>query len=421
MISRILSVSIIIFCAFFPQTGYAQTANNNSVYLFYILSTNDTSLSVHNHFFGARMESSFSTSDYEKILNLSAQRVWRHANAGDSLRNYNLGIDMGPLYSTDQKIDNAQYLSLADLNKDATVFGSNSPELSSWHINGDRFRLKNNVVVSQNLWLGKDLRFVTSIDTVEGKPKKGKPPITLQNHYLEPSAMAISFVEKWSFDPSNGNFIKNVNMIGYLSLKIDPVDGEHIGYSPCIFLDNPNGIYNASVDVPLKKNVICDESVQLWDAILKYDSAYKYSPSETIDMMQGGFSGISSFERVKFISSLFYYAFQNPTKVFPVKNNVIDSSHAFQSAKEISKLFSIWDSTFQCEYPPQSGIFIKAPLLMQVSMSDIYAIRFYEDWFYDPKEMTIKKKVNGIGFVLLKVLDNGKTEFSDAGIYIKVH
>jgi len=43
------------------------------------------------------------------------------------------------------------------------------------------------------------------------------------------------------------------------------------------------------------------------------------TPEEAIERLQYGYNNIPSYERVKFLSALFYYAFQNPTKVFPEK------------------------------------------------------------------------------------------------------
>ncbi|HET6991192.1 MAG TPA: hypothetical protein VFJ43_07710, partial [Bacteroidia bacterium] len=405
---------------FISAGSFSQTISNNDVYLLYVLSSNDTSVAMKSDYYSAKFSSSFNASDYDKVLKLSSQRIWNHANAGDSLINYDLDM-MTSFFTPDRNIISTQYLSPANLNNEATVFGPTWPGDDFDKKNFDRFRLKNGVVSSEKLTLGKDLRFIISTDTISEVSKKGIATTKLQHNYLDPSKMAMSFVEKWSFDPVKGNFVKSVNMLGYLRLLTDPLNGDHIGYSQTIYLDNPNGMYNPKTDVLLIKNVVCDESLKMWEEEMAHDTSIKSSPEETIELMQYGNSEIPSFERVKFLSSLFYYAYHNPAKVFPVKNNVVDSMHAFQSANAITNIFSVWDSTFQVEYPPNSGKFVTAPLNTQILMRDIYAIRFYEDWYYDPKEMIIKKKVNGIGFILLNTDIAGKTSFKDAGIYVRVN
>jgi len=104
---------------------------------------------------------------------------------------------------------------------------------------------------------------------------------------LDPANLALGFEEKWSFDPVTGIFQKQVNNVGYLRLISDPTNGEKNRVLSLFVLDNLNGNYNSKVDLPLKKNVIVEESVQSTELRLRYDSFDRTStPEEAIERLQ---------------------------------------------------------------------------------------------------------------------------------------
>ena len=422
MISRNFFSALFLIAFFISNSAKAQTPTTDNVYLWSAINTPETT-AVATPYFSAKIRSPFTLDDYNKLMQLSAQRVWNHTKAGDSLVNIDWVFGFGPFFNQERSVISAENMTESDLKNDPTILAPLWPSndiIGSW----DRFHLKNGMAVGAKVSVGPDYRFVVRTDSESVVGKNGKKTLKVVKKYLDANKAEMMFMEKWSFDPMSGIFGKNVNAFGFLQLKQDPTTGEKIGYSPLIFLENTNGNYNPATDVLLKKNVICDESVESNEVNMESDSMWMNSkPNEVIENLEYGLANIPFSERAKFLSSIFYYVFHNPSKVFPSKNMAIDSLHPFHSALEIQNLFCSWDSSHQMEDPLNPGNIILAPIRLDVQLGNIYAIRFYEDWYYDPKEMTIKKHVNGIGFIIIQKnqMDFPVPLFRDAGIYVKLN
>jgi hypothetical protein len=99
----------------------------------------------------------------------------------------------------------------------------------------------------------------------------------------------------------------------------------------------------------------------------------------------------------------------------------VDSLHAFAKMEDIKKLFVVWDSTVEIEDANHPGTFAVAALETVTLFNNVYGLRFYEDWYYDPKDFVIKKVVKGIGLLMVKPDQFGVgAKIQDKEIYIKV-
>ncbi|HEU4719615.1 MAG TPA: hypothetical protein VFU15_17345, partial [Bacteroidia bacterium] len=124
-------------------------------------------------------------------------------------------------------------------------------------------------------------------------------------------------------------------------------------------------------------------------------------------------------DRYRFTEALMYYAFNHPGNVYHTRGDSVDFTRPFKSADDLNGQFVQWDSTVTIDDPNNPGSFITAPIKFEKTIADIYAIRFYEDWYYDPKTMMMTKIVHGVSLILITQDYNGNPLLRDAGIYIK--
>jgi hypothetical protein len=166
--------------------------------------------------------------------------------------------------------------------------------------------------------------------------------------------------------------------------------------------------------------VICDVALGWPEQMLINDTnAQRYSGIDAFNYLTIPDGSISYGDRSKFLAAIFNFALNNPKNVSSVFTGSPDTLHPFSSSSQISNLFI---KTETVSYPDvETNEIITATYSAPRSLGDIYAIRFYEDWYYDAKELTIKKVVRGIGFIMLNHTSWGAPLLQDAGIYIKMN
>lgn len=389
----------------------ALRAQTVTVYNRYFLYPED-SLSKSRVYFDGRTVPVFSTDDFKLQLDLAARRILAKTSKGDSV------CSVEYFASTNNLFDDGSLTNYADWTPDQFSQPANAAKpLTKWQ-RYDFFRKNGSGAKNTYLDLTADRRFIFGYDTIVAPGKKTKQKFSLKPDYVLPERVADYFSEAWNFDPVAGRFSKDLVYYGYFN-AIDR-DGKRIGYHPLICFEQAATVLGK--DVLLKKNVVCDVSVTSVETQLFNDTTYRV-PGDVVAELENRIYGFLPLaERNRFIGALLYYALHNPSKVFPVNDAKVDSLHPFKTVFDVENLFTRWDSTNIVDDPNNPGIYVMAPLKRETYTSDVYAIRFYEDWYYDAETFTLKKKVNGIGLLLNQPTDYPITlQLHDAGIYIKVN
>ncbi|MCX6311049.1 MAG: hypothetical protein NT084_05370 [Bacteroidetes bacterium] len=368
----------------------AQTNSTVTIGVEYKLAPGDSVTNNQNIFIG-RVLSGLNSNDMKLMMDYSGQRILNHVKMVDSIRNYSPFFDIGRIYSTSMTVTDIRNVS------PEYFFQANStialmPGLAGWgnRNSADYFHLKNGMAVSLGVSVFSDYSYCIGYDSIMEPSKKGKKnKFVARPIIVNPQESEMYFAESWSFDAVNGKFLKSTNYIGFMSPKILST-GEMLGYVPFLCIDNPG-------------------------------SANKYSYEDYKYVMEDPFGNVPSEDRTKFFAAILYFAIKNPQNVFPMKENEIDSLHPFKSLQSVYELFHSVDSTIQVEDPMNPGTFFLAPITFETPMSMIYGLRFYEDWYYDSKEMVMKKVVKGIGLLVEEYHWDGTSAIVDKGIYIKVN
>jgi hypothetical protein len=368
-------------------------------------------------FFVSRLDNGFSYFDKKALLELTAMRIWQKTHDGDSILNYNPAYDLFPGFSSSTLIADCKMIAPADFSKPSGQIGDQS---WLWVNSRDYFKLKNGKVTAGNLTVQADKKIAYAVDTLLTEDVTNGLMIPLLSYrYLEPEQVSLFFTERWSFDLARGHMEKSVRYYGYY-LKKFTYAGDFVGYAPTLCIKNPEPA-SPKKQTLIKKNVVCDVAVNWPEQMLKNDTnMQRYAGADAVSYLTIAEGNVPEGERSKMLAAIFNFALNNPKNVCAVKGTSIDSLHPFNTAKDIQALFVQRDS-IQVEDPANPGVWTTGLLEKKFSLGDVYAIRFYEDWYYDEKDFAIKKVVRGIGFVMMGWGNMGLPVLSDAGIYIKLN
>ena len=369
-------------------------------------------------FFVSRLDDGFTTNDKKALLELTAMRIWQKTNSGDSVKVYNTTYDLYPGFSASAIIADCKNMKPADFSKPSGTIGG-----QAWNedVTPNYFKLKSGKAVCDNLMVESNKQIAYESDTVLTTDETGENFIPLLRYrYLQPDQTSLFFTERWNFDLISGRMVKMVNYYGYYIKKYTS-GGDFVGYTPVLSIQNifPSGAL--AKPVLLKKNVVCDVAVNWPEQMLRNDSnVWRYAGADALNYLSRPEANIPEGDRSKFLAGVFNFALNNPKNVYRMNGNKVDSLHPYQSSEEIEKIFLTQDS-IQFENPMNPGVWVSGLIITKRSLGDIYAIRFYEDWYYDANEYTIKKVVRGIGLIMLNRNNMGEPVLEDAGIYIKMN
>ncbi|CAN5206599.1 hypothetical protein BH09BAC5_BH09BAC5_15970 [soil metagenome] len=392
----------------------SQTPSSTTVSIKYSITPDDSANKA--NLYASKFQSRFLTSDYQKQIELSAKRIRNQLNHGDTIYNIDPVFNMQQLFSSSLEVSQCRNLSREDFLLPAAAIGSRKDRFD------DKFRIVNGNAVSQKITITPANKFILGYDTIaEFSGKKNKSISKVVPVYMDLEKSSSFFLETWNFDPMTGIFRKTVPYLGYFAPKFTN-EGEMIGHTPKLCLENPNsGEINAS-DILFKHNVITDVATSYDMSQTISDTSHASVEIKYLNAYyEIDWNNIPYNDRAKFFASLFYYAINNPSTVFPVNKTVIDSLHPFQSGRQVEEMFHYADSTVQYEMPDNPGVLLHATVVFDLSMSRVYGLRFYEDWYYDPITLVMKKKVLGIGILQLDEMTFGGPYVKDSGIYIKVN
>jgi hypothetical protein len=399
--------TILFSFALLPVIAFSQ---NISVDMIYSLPTGN---STPKQFYPARFNSAFTTASYEQLMQISGKHITKQLAAGKKVFNYSPST-IGPVFYSSMTINECRNLP-AFINYPANkIVPSQKTDVFTW---------KSGTAESPRVTITPDYRFITGLDSIEVPSKKGDHfDVKARAVFFHPENAALLFVESWNFNSANGTFTKNIHQCGYEEKEERFDDGF---YKWTMVVDNHDSTGITKGDKIFLKNVVTDISVAYSETRISYDSLYSHiTGMDALNEMKGipGSSGnLPDGERSQFEAALLNYAYAHPEKVFPVSvGGSIDSLHAL-TAEKFSNYFLIMDTVFY-EDPAHPGTLITAPIRTEIPMSDIYGFRFYEDWYYDPVEMIIKKKVKGIGLLMIiRDPQTGNASIRDEGLYIKMN
>lgn len=235
--------------------------------------------------------------------------------------------------------------------------------------------------------------------------------------YLKPKDASVFFAEEWSFDRNTGKFIKNIRFSGFGQLRCDD-------RKPYCFIEPLYTVQWLKDSITptwslFKKNQITDVAVNHANASIEHRLSKEKIDENDFYYFQSDADGtIAPDYRMPFLAALISYAMKNPERVCPLTDDgVIDLKHPFKTNLPVKDAFTMWDSA-QVENPYNPGEYYIAPIKMALSLNDIYAIRFYEDWYINEKTGFIRKDVYGISFLFNRRDAKGNPVFLNAGIYI---
>lgn len=407
-----------IFSCFILAISFAQLHAQSSIVsvdVRYRIDPKDTSIPAQ-QLFVSRLDDGFSNADKKTLLDVSAGRVLHKTSKGDSVLNYNPAYDLFPGFSSSTLIGDCKMMTSADFSKPSNQIGDQS---WLWVNSRDYFKLKNGKVAAGSLTVQADKKIVYAVDTLLTEDtSNGLMTQLLEYRYLEPERVSLFFTERWSFDPARGHMEKSVRYYGYYMKKFTYA-GDFVGYTPTLCIQNPEPAFPMVKQTLIRKNVVCDVAVNWPEQMLRNDTnMQRYAGADAVNYLTIAEGNVQEGERSKMLAAIFNFALNNPKNVCAVNGMSIDSLHPFNSAKEIQVLFVRRDS-IQVEERPDT--WTTGVLETKLSLGDVYAIRFYEDWYYDEKDFAIKKVVRGIGFVMIGWGYMGKPVLSDAGIYIKLN
>ncbi len=398
----------------FVKLSSLANAQTISVDMLYSLPPKSDSIAAHNKFFTAHFVSDFTGKSFSEMQIISAKHVSNSLIAKKAVHNYSLN-DIGLIYSSDFPISFSRNLGAAFYNQPTSKIG-----VLNYYDPANDFKLVNGFFQSDKITFTYDYKFQTASDTQLVSSKNGKKftPIIV-HRFMDPEQAALLFSESWNFDMLTGHFTKGINQVGYLERKVDSY--EPVIYRWTMVIDNGDSVGLNKQDVLIKENVITEVAINKPYSILEYDTSYsQIDGRDAANVLVGTIGNLADADRAKFLSAIFTYAYAHPEKVFPnKKENGVDLLHPFKTVEQLDAIFQRKDSL---DIEDQFGNILTQVFTTEISLSSIYAIRFYEDWYYDPKEMVIKKSVKGIGFV--RTFENPQTgngEISDLGIYIKLN
>jgi len=382
-----------------------------SVDIQYRIDPRDTSV-MESPFFLARLNDPIALDLKTTLLEITANRILQGVTVNGSVPVYNSFYDL-QLFSTSTSIGNC-----GNIKPEYFRIAGNSPQELMMNRGANDFKKNGKVAVADNMMVMQDKKIVYSVDSIMVERKGKYFPQVIYN-YLKPETISPFFIENWNFDPTNGHFEKNIKYYGYFH-PVFSSDGALLARAMTFGIDNDKHSSANATNVLIKKNMICDVAIHRPEQMLGSDTTVeKLSGMDAISYLNILDGNIPEVDRAKFLSALFYFALNNPKNVFPENSSVVDSLHPFTSADQIQALFSHYD-TLQIE-DVDPGTFSMTIIKTETPLSNVYALRFYEDWYYDPTDFTIKKVVRGIGILLMETTDFGEPWIKDAGIYIKMN
>jgi hypothetical protein len=368
-------------------------------------------------FFVSRLDSDFTYFDKKAMLELAAMRIWEKTHAGDSVVNYNPAYDLFPGFVPATTIMDCKTIPPADFAKPNGQIGG-----QSWagSLNRDRFNLKAGKAVSKGLTVMPDKRIAYATDTLMREDKNGKLVSSLSYQYLQPEQFSLFFTERWNFDLTRGHMEKSVRYYGYFMKKFTYA-GDFVGYAPMLCIQNPEPAFPMVKQTLIKKNVVCDVAVNRPEQMLRNDSnVQRYAGADAVNYLSIAEGNIPEGDRSKMLAAIFNFALNHPENVYPASQANVSTAVPFRSAQEIQTFFIRKDS-IRVYNSTDPDVWEDGVLETKLSLGDVYAIRFYEDWYYDAKDYSMKKVVNGVGIILLKWDRWGDPVLEDAGIYIRLN
>ena len=370
-------------------------------------------------FFLTAISDSLTNPEKNLLMEIAVNKILQKTNRGDSVELFN-PVLVDHAFSTGMAIRNCE-----KINPFMFQLSANSIGEQPWdRPNGsDYFKKSGTMVKSENLLIDVNKKIILYTDTMMTVDKKGNMSKTLElvRYYMEPEYAAPYFIENWNFDPTSGRFVKNVKYFGFYYLRKPNSDYRDPFYYPVFMLANSApATGDHSKYLPVKKNVVCDVAIHRPEQMLANDTSFaRYAGPDAVEYMGLSDGNIPEGDRAKMLAAIFSYALANPGNVSPEQNAKADTLHAMKNANEVLEHF-IYRDTVMIDDPMNPGVFITRVVAEEKTLADVYALRFYEDWCYDPATFTVKKYVRGIGFILLEMDNNGLPQMVDAGIYVKV-
>ena len=135
------------------------------------------------------------------------------------------------------------------------------------------------------------------------------------------------------------------------------------------------------------------------------DNVWSTLPLEADTVWEGtDFTNASNtFDREKLVSSITKAVLAGKLKAYS------DFPNKALSVKEVQNILVKWDSTATCEDPNNPGVFISAPIKMEIDSWSIPYIKFNEKIELDTLTYTLSKKTSYITLFNYKRTEKGET------------
>lgn len=369
-------------------------------------------------FFIARHVQPLAAGEMETLLLNTTRAIRQQTLSGKRIVNYSIHDAIRPGFPDFYSISDAEMLRPDD-------FRGNHLRLYEAYDRGRRIpyicfeALKDSKVAVPGCTIDEDGRLIIRTDTVLTEDKKRGRYVERPVHlYLEPGNAALFFGEEWAFDFVKGTFEKQVRFTGFGQPKCDDRE-TYCFVAPLFAVENKTDTTKSNWKL-FRKNHITDVALDYANSVMEFRYMDTKIDVSDISGMQSIPDGtISPDYRLPFLAAVFNYAIKNPAHVFPVTDaGVVDSLNPFKTAMQVKNLFT-WSDTVQLEDPMNPGELILAPLKHEFLLTDIYALRFYEDWYINEKTGYVRKKVHGISFLVKSADTMGVPLLRNAGIYLQ--
>ncbi|MFH2141131.1 MAG: WG repeat-containing protein, partial [Bacteroidota bacterium] len=211
----------------------------------------------------------------------------------------------------------------------------------------------------------------------------------------------VDFFETWEFDKSTGSFAKTVKQIG---LTVNDERNDLFGFK--------TNDYNNSVVLERNKKIDTYEfsSTDVLIGKISYYVDFKYFYNDVINPVSQINNSTRSFyhyiqpdKRYKLITDILEYIYTEQI----VNNNQIVFDYAdcsYPLSNDLIHEKISWRDTFFVE-DPETYELIGKVCWGEKNLRDITGLVFYETWYYDSKNFSMRKIVHGISLVEKKSRD----------------
>ncbi|HBS87175.1 MAG: hypothetical protein A2W91_03070 [Bacteroidetes bacterium GWF2_38_335] len=217
------------------------------------------------------------------------------------------------------------------------------------------------------------------------------------------SIQSIRFFEKWTFDPNTGIFDKTVYSTGFMAYHYQGIKNLinilNNKYSSNYFEPVGNNEFSFST-----QNVLVDNFI--YDVPIESDPGTREDEKNIRYVIPDYYSNLELPERTDLIISLLEFLKNNP-------DNAFDHEGKHLTFEEVKNALSSKDQVMTVdEYGnyllDEYGNYLMQDVVISYEPNQVNGIRFYETWYYNPENFSIKKVVNGVS---LLIQDSGPNDY----------